>query len=127
VRYFRVLFFKLFALDVIPGVLHALGEVFLWDVFVGLDAVSLGLGFLLFEFVLALVGLVAVVDGETAFLGELGFLFFFIVDDGCLGGEIESWCGFFFEVALAMNFLDDFLVFVFDLLDFFFEVFELLM
>ncbi len=85
------------------------------------------MGFLLFEFVLALVGLVAVVDGETAFLGELGFLFFFIVDDGCLGGEVKSWCGFFFEVALAMYFFDDFLVFVFDLFDFFFEVFELLM
>ncbi len=99
----------------------------MWDVFVGLDAVSLGLGFLLFEFVLALVGLVAVVDGETAFLGELGFFFFFIVDDGCLGGEVESWCGFFFEVALAMYFFDDFLVFVFDFFDFFFEVFELLM
>ncbi len=33
--------------------------------------------------------------------------------------------GFFFEVALSVDFFDDFFVFVFDFLDFFFEVFEL--
>lgn len=61
--------FQVVVIHIYAGVLHALRKVLWGNVLVGLSAVSLIEGaFLLTEFVLTLVGLVAFVDRHAAFL-----------------------------------------------------------
>lgn len=110
-------------------ILHALSEIFIRQIIVWLNSSSLRGFFLLSELKLTFIRFVTFIYGHSTVLWKLWLVFLLIIHYRS-SVYVDIIClrrGFLFEVALTMNFLDYFLVVIFNLFDFFLQVLKLFM